>query len=1110
MKYLALWAGLIAGITACQVTTKSHHPEKLLSRTQYRLSEAKDSGHVDTLSHNVGVVISPATQLIVGPDSGAGREGTSNTWTVNVDSTPEEGTKFLMLHFTDINLPGGNKIEVDLGYAKDTFTSSDGAEFWTRPINIYPLDGNPVEVRYITDGTSNSGKAKIDKIGVGKRSPGEDGAPPSPGDHVSFSNCDPFLKDAEYTKPEFDDFWYCGGEPRWEPSTCIGRDNPNDIRAKVAKSVGMILGPHGNSLSTCTVTLVSPDQIITAGHCITGPDAAQASSVIFNYETDCDGKRLSGYSPRFYKVEKVQEHIWDNLCRGDQKRDYARLKLKEVPAGVPPLKMRTDIPEFDEEVFGIHHPNGAPKVLSLPHKDGYTRVPSRPADSRYHIRVKKEYHVSGGSSGSGLFDKSGRVVGVLSWGSPCRDDLLRFFPMATFLEFATQGPTPAARDVMIVFDRSGSMTELDATGRSKMEVARDAASLFVQLVRKDLSNRIGLVSFQSSATLEAGLADVNDNTKKTLVGDAPFAKGKIGELVPEMSTSIGGGLDKARIELFTRSGNGNTQAILLMTDGMQNTPPMISDVEDNLGNIEVWSVGFGKDSNLDGKILDELSTDHCGMFTRATTGVSLQKFFAVAFGNIFEGGVLQDPEYDLPSNRDRSEPIPFHVCSEDVITVAVGWDNTAGELGIILTSPGGNSITASHAGVEAKTGRSWTFLRVPLPHKGERQGQWNVTVHRPPQPRRRSSHLEARQGSPPLRYFVNIIPTGGPRMSLDVEKKKYYTGDTIVPLVSVRYPDGSWPLEAKVVGTLTRPNASIGAALSASGLHQPAAIVDDTLPARQRTLGDIGFLAGSQQETFELSSESADTRGYFEESGIWGRVLNNSLLFEGDYQFHFRATTEGDCSSTREVLWSVHVDVGIDPAKTDVKTTFTGTTPGGKSVGTITIIPRDKFGNPVGPGRGDIIDITPGPGTIITGPVNDDGNGGYTVPIEWDPKTGIPPTIVITQPDRPPVVVQEPRNCTDPVIPGGTCQLCDPAPGKNKCHSTTACSSTPFGTMCTCRPGYRADKDVRDTKLQWRLKWPVAGHEHRVYVDPGVECNTLCNEWFLGAAGCEEVSVREC
>ena len=91
------------------------------------------------------------------------------------------------------------------------------------------------------------------------------------------------------------------------------------------------------------------------------------------------------------------------------------------------------------------------------------------------------------------------------------------------------------------------------------------------------------------------------------------------------------------------------------------------------------------------------------------------------------------------------------------------------------------------------------------------------------------------------------------------------------------------------------------------------------------------------------------------------------------------------------------------------------------------------------------------------------------------------------------------------------CDTCNPHPGKNLCHPTTSCSPTPYGTMCLTRPGYKADgaKDG-DRKVQWRLKWPVPGHEHRVAVKPGTSADTLCDPKNKGSNVCKEIAVGDC
>ncbi len=77
----------------------------------------------------------------------------------------------------------------------------------------------------------------------------------------------------------------------------------------------------------------------------------------------------------------------------------------------------------------------------------------------------------------------------------------------------------------------------------------------------------------------------------------------------------------------------------------------------------------------------------------------------------------------------------------------------------------------------------------------------------------------------------------------------------------------------------------------------------------------------------------------------------------------------------------------------------------------------DPYGNHVGPGRGDDLSITGVPGTIVSGPVRDNGDGSYTVLVTWDASSGNRPGLIIGQPGRPPVVVpvavNDPKTATE-------------------------------------------------------------------------------------------------
>lgn len=162
-----------------------------------------------------------------------------------------------------------------------------------------------------------------------------------------------------------------------------------------------------------------------------------------------------------------------------------------------------------------------------------------------------------------------------------------FFPHVIF-------PRSPPQTVMMVLDRSGSMTELDESGNTKMQELRESAKLFVELLREDASHAIGSVSFSSSASLDYELDLVSPSVKDDLIGPGEV----IDNLTPSGATSIGDGLSTAQDQFDGAS--PNKPSILLMTDGLQNAPPTIENVMSELEGTSVCSVGFGTDANLNG------------------------------------------------------------------------------------------------------------------------------------------------------------------------------------------------------------------------------------------------------------------------------------------------------------------------------------------------------------------------------------------------------------------------------------------------------------------------------------------------------------------------------
>ena len=936
------------------------------------------------MTHFLGVVV---------PD------GRTFSQTTGLDLTPRAGAlggpRFVILHFDNVNLSASAKLTVELGYATDVFNRNSGSSFWSRPVDTSVA---PIQIR-ITGGT---GTARLREFGAGEPSitPGN-----VPGTSFgSQSNPDPFLHTNPYQEPIFETRLECNPGFAWRNGACTLPLIADAVKNRVKAATGIIVEVHQNHVSSCSGTLIAPDLFLTARHCLTDPSGedVRSSSVTFDYATNCDGSKPGGYNARFFKVlGEVASGSPPTGVDPPSSTDWVVVRLDAAPGSLPaPLQMRDAALMNGETIFTMHHPNGAVKKTQSGVHDG--------GDI-------SGFDYAGGSSGSALFDIDGKLVGgPLSRGSGCG---VTYAPIASIKAALANPPPPAVPlDVMIVFDRSGSMSSAaPPVGRSKLQEAQDAASLFVQLVREGAGDRLGMVTFSSTASVPTSIGPAA--AKKTeLVGPAPFTGGDVGAIAAGGSTSIGAGLG---IGILSFGGSsGNDRAMLLLTDGLQNTDPMVEDIEGFLGATKLNVIGFGSDADIDGPLLSRVARQHGGQFTRAVDGLALRKFFGLSFGNIFEAGALGDPEFVLRANQAESDPHKFSVCGEERITIVLGWDDPSTPLQAHIRTPSGKSISGRT--VRPVRGRTWVFWKIPLPHQSERDGTWSFTVDRLP--------VGGEFPPPPsdVRYFFLVVCSGGPKLVHLGGPRRVYTGDALDSLVGLHYSNRTSPHDAEVKLIINAPTVALGQLVTNAGLLKPATSVD-AVSGFYATLQSIARRSGgtlpvsTSTITVPLFDDGAHDDGAMEPDGIYNNRLKDLTRVEGTYEFRAVATFGEGCTATREAFWSVHVEPAIDPGRSDVIITDITDQTDGRH-GTLVITPRDPYGNPLGPGRGDRFTVSTLPGVKITGKVKDRGDGSYGVTVVWDPSVTSDPGVLVQQPDRDPVIAtptgQGPRppakDCSEP------------------------------------------------------------------------------------------------
>jgi len=187
-------------------------------------------------------------------------------------------------------------------------------------------------------------------------------------------------------------------------------------------------------------------------------------------------------------------------------------------------------------------------------------------------------------------------------------------------------------DVILIIDRSGSMNEKEpGDPYPKIYYAKEAAMTFVDLMNAT-RDRVGLVSFSDTATLDCGLT-----SNFTLV------KNKISRLTTGGYTNMGEAVEKANNEFAVHNRTDAILAIVFLTDGLANRPCphhpkhvyttcpyarsyVLNETRKAKDNgILIYTIGLGADTrSFDENLLREIQTNG---YYYAPSGTKLKEIY---------------------------------------------------------------------------------------------------------------------------------------------------------------------------------------------------------------------------------------------------------------------------------------------------------------------------------------------------------------------------------------------------------------------------------------------------------------------------------------------------
>lgn len=265
-------------------------------------------------------------------------------------------------------------------------------------------------------------------------------------------------------------------------------------------------------------------------------------------------------------------------------------------------------------------------------------------------------------------------------------------------------------NVVEVIDRSGSMAG------AKLAAAQSAANLFIDLMNQ--GDRVGVVSYSDAGRTEFPLTEITDSS----IQDQ--AKVTVTALRANGGTSIGAGVRNADEEL-DRFPSDPSRAMIVMTDGQQNTAPepisiINSQVDDD---VCIFTIGFGSDA--DNQLLSQMANRPCGQFFNAPGPAELQQIYATLSGVVSGRQSISNLSGTIHPGQPQTTTLAV---DPSINNITIGVNYAGSDLDLELTAPDGTVIThesaIADADIELVEGATFEFYRIanPLP------GTWEVRI----------------------------------------------------------------------------------------------------------------------------------------------------------------------------------------------------------------------------------------------------------------------------------------------------------------------------------------------------------------------------------------------
>jgi hypothetical protein len=282
-----------------------------------------------------------------------------------------------------------------------------------------------------------------------------------------------------------------------------------------------------------------------------------------------------------------------------------------------------------------------------------------------------------------------------------------------------------------------------------------------------------------------------------------LAKDAISYISATGMTTIGGGLQRGQFELTDRGDFNHPWAIILLTDGHENTSPYVADVLSDIvsSKTEVHTIGLGSANQA--QLLD-IATQTGGTFNYAPTPEELAGIYNTISGVVSNQQTLHSSTGTVASGATGIKQVVVDPSVSDA-TFSIIWSDSDSNINLTLKKPDGTFITPFFTFgddySEFVSGPNYQYYRIKQPTLTS--GIWEIHVTDSTQATSIEKNI-ANRGDRAENYIARVTGNASLTAQFYLDKDSYFTDQ---PIKLIAMLSDTQPItNASVIATITPPS----------------------------------------------------------------------------------------------------------------------------------------------------------------------------------------------------------------------------------------------------------------------------------------------------------------